>query len=56
MKFPKNSLDAYLDLPQKWSYGTPKSDTFEIESRITLELTAAKNTIISKMCKETIQN
>ncbi len=30
--------------PQKWSYRAPKIATFEIESRITLELNPAKNT------------
>ncbi len=31
IKFPrKNSVDAYLYLPQKWSYAAPKIATFEI--------------------------
>ncbi len=39
----KNSLYLYFNLPQKWSYRAPKIATFEIESRITLELNPAKN-------------
>ncbi len=43
-------MNVHLFLPQKWSYGAPKIAPFEIESRITLELNAAKNTVYIRKC------
>ncbi len=58
IKFPaKNSLNAYLYLPRKWTHGAPNIATFEAESRITLELNAAKKYgLYQKMCKKIVQN